>query len=203
MKHWMLALAVALGASGLVAQEAPKPETKKAEAGTEGKTAKSDKKEALTLDKLPEAAKAAITKLAGESKLTSLKARGKKDAVIYKAEWTSGGKDHEATVKADGTVLKTEDEVDAKDVPQAVQDAAKKAAPEGATLEWVKVVEGTKTLYEATASKDGKEVKEMAFDAEGKLQADDEDDADDDDGEEADDDHHGEEDDDDGEDDDD
>lgn len=168
MKTWMLALVLAIGAAGLMAQDAPKAEPKAAET----------KKEALTLDKLPEAAKTAITKLAGDAKLTSLKAKGK-EGKSYKAEWTTDGKDHEVVVSADGTVLKSEDDVDAKDVPQAVQDAAKKAAPEGSTLEWVKVVEGKKTVFEATASKDGKEVKEMAFDAEGKLQADDDDDDDD------------------------
>ncbi|MBK9974078.1 MAG: hypothetical protein IPP14_04815 [Planctomycetes bacterium] len=195
MRNWMLALVLALGATGLAAQDAPKAEPK---AEPKKAEAKPEKKEALTLDKLPEAAKTAITKLAGDNKLTKLVEKGKKDAKTYKAEWTADSKDHEVVVSAEGKVLKSEDDVDAKDVPQTVQDAAKKAAPEGAKLEWVKITEGTKTLFEATASKDGKELKTLLLDGEGKVQADDDDDdaeegkghdADDDDGEEDDDDH--------------
>ncbi len=127
------------------------------------------KDETLTLDKVPEAARNALKKLMGDNAATNLAQRGKKDAIRYEGHWTADGKKHEAVVKADGTLILTEAEVDAKEVPEVVQSAAKKAAAEGATLAFIKIrqEQKDKTFFEVRATKNA-ELKEFVFDAAGK-----------------------------------
>ena len=127
------------------------------------------KDETLTLAALPEAARNALKKLMGDNAATSLTRRGKKDAVRYEAHWTADGKKYEAVVKADGTLILTETEIDAKDVPAVVQNAATKAAAEGATITYIKIRQELKdkTFFEVKATKDAK-LQEFVFDAAGK-----------------------------------
>jgi hypothetical protein len=165
---WKAALLVALigvGATGLMAQEAkPTPPPNKKEV--------KEKKAEIT-----EAAKKALAKLAGDAKYTTERA-GKN----WKAEWTVDGKDHEAIVDGEGKLLRTEDDVDAKDVPEAVRKAAAKHFGEDIFVDFVKITKGETVFYEADSKKG-----EVVFDAAGNV-TDDDDDGDDDDDDESEDD---------------
>lgn len=143
---------------------------------------KSDKP---TLASFPEAVQKALKKQAGDNTIDKVEIKGKGDKAQYVAEWKTGDLGHEAYVSADGTLLKTEDEVASKDVPEKVQKAAKEALTGASEIEYIKIhiVKGDKTFYEAASGK-----KSFFCDAEGgKVKASDADE-DDDEGEEDDDD---------------
>ena len=166
---WKAALLVTLisfCAAGMTAQVA----IRKAD-GDKKEEKKEEKKE------ITEAAKKALTKLAGDAKLKTEAA-----GANWKGEWEVDDKDHEAIVDAEGKVLRTESEVDAKDVPEAVCTAATTKFGEDVFVEFTKITKGDKVIYEVDSKKG-----EAHFDAQGAVVADD-DDEDDDDGEDDDDD---------------
>ena len=178
MQTWktaVLVLLVSFGAAALTAQTV----TKRAEGKTETTEEKKEEKKA----EITEAAKKALQKLAGEAKI-EIESEGKN----WKAEWEVGDRDHEAIVDAEGKLIRTEEDIDAKDAPEAVRKAAAKLFGEDIFVEFTKIVitEGEKTYYEADSKKG-----EAMFDAAGAVveDNDDSDDEDaDDDGEEDDDD---------------
>jgi ribosomal protein L16/L10AE len=173
---WKAALLVALisfGAAGTMAQTV----TKRAE---EKPAVKEEKKAEIT-----EAAKKALQKLAGDAKI-EIESEGKN----WKAEWEADDKDHEAVVDAEGKLIRSEEDIDAKDAPEAVRKAAAKLFGEDTFVEFTKIVitDGEKTLYEADSKKG-----EALFDATGAVVEDDDDDEgeEDDESEEDDDDEEG------------
>jgi hypothetical protein len=93
---------------------------------------KQENEQEVSTDQLPLKAREALTKLAGEAKIIKFERERKHDVDTYEGEWKANGHEHGAVVTADGALLETEESVEAKDVPEAVQKAAAKAL-KGAT----------------------------------------------------------------------
>ncbi len=107
----------------------------------------------ISLDKVPQAARKALLKLAGKAKITEVEQQKKHGAVLYEAEWKVNGQEREATVTAEGALVKLEEEIAAKDVPGAVKRAAAKIFPDTADLEFEKK---TVIMYEVEGKINGK-----------------------------------------------
>ena len=196
-KMALLVLLVGVCAGVLQAEESDKPKTDKAPAKTE----KTDKKTEVSA-----VVRAALVKAAGTEKL-KIKHEGKEG---WRAKWVVEGKEHQAFVDAEGKLLKSEAEVDAKDVPEAVRTLGTAKFDADAKLTWDKVTLAAdeKVSYEVEGKKDGKKL-DFVIDADGKTIAaeeeddhadgeeDDDDDDDDDEEDDDEDDDDGEEDDDD------
>lgn len=180
LKTALLVLLVGIAATALAAQGV----ARKAEGKAEAKEEKKDAEKA----EVTAAAKTALQKLAGDATI-KVEAEGKN----WKAEWEANDKDHEAIVDAEGKLIRSEEDIDAKDAPEAVRTAAAKQFGEDTFVEFTKITiaEGNKTYYEADSKKG-----DAFFDANGVAvdeddidgDDDDEEDEDDDDGEEDDDD---------------
>ena len=110
--------------------------------------------EVISLEQVPAAARKALVKHAGGAKIIKVEREKEHGVVLYEAEWEAGGREHEAKVTADGDLMELEEKVEAKDVPEAVRQAAGKRFPAGAKVEYERK---TITLYEVEAKVNGKE----------------------------------------------
>jgi len=110
--------------------------------------------EELTIDQVPEAARAALLKLAGEAKIVEVESEDEHGALVYEAEWVANGRQHEAAVTADGTLVETAEVVRMEDLPSAVRAAVAKHFPGQTKLE---IEKKTIVAYEIEARIDGKE----------------------------------------------
>ncbi len=143
--------------------------------------------EQISIDKVPAKAREALLKHAQGAKFTEVEREKVRGVVFYEAEWMVDGREHEAKVTADGSLVELEEEVDAQSVPAAVRKAASKAFPKSAKLTFEKK---TIVLYEVEAKVDGKE-REVLISPSGQVhdEHDDDDDDDDDDDHDHDDNH--------------
>ena len=143
-----------------------------------------DDEDDLTLDQVPEAARAALLKLAGGAKILKAEREREHGVLVYEAQWAANGTKHEAAVTADGTLIETQEIVPAEKAPAAVRAAIAKHFGANA-----KVVVEKKMIvvYEVEAKVDGKE-KELFIFPTGRVHEDPDDDDDDDDDEHDDDD---------------
>jgi hypothetical protein len=91
--------------------------------------AKQEDEQEIATDQVPVKAREALMKLAGEAKITKFEREKQHGIDTYEGEWKINGHEHGAVVTADGTLVETEESVDAKDVPEAVRKAAAKAFP--------------------------------------------------------------------------
>lgn len=119
----------------------------------------------LSLDQVPEAARAALMKLAGNAPITEVECEKEHGMVFYEAEWAIDGREIEAKVTAGGDLVEMEEPVDAADVPEAVRAVAEKRFPGSATIKYEKV---TIVLYEIEA-KVGDKKKEITVLPTGKV----------------------------------
>ena len=108
----------------------------------------------VTLEQLPAAAREALVKLAGAAKLEEVTKESENGMDVYEGEWTVDGKDHEACVTADGSLLEMEESVAASDLPSGVQKALAKAMP---GVEKPSYVKKTIIVYEAEGRVNGKQ----------------------------------------------
>jgi hypothetical protein len=131
-----------------------------------------DEKE-MSLDQIPAEAKAAILKQAGANKIAEVEQETHDGVAVYEAEWEVNGAEHEVAVLADGTVVETEEEIDAAQAPAAVRAAIEKQFGAGAK---VSIDRKTVVLYEAEGKVDGKGM-EVIFSPTGKSHGAEEDDA--------------------------
>lgn len=131
----------------------------------------------LTLDQIPQAAREALQKLAGENKILAVEAEKEHGIQVYEAKWVANGTRTEAEVTADGALLEMEESIKPGAVPEAVRAAAEKAL---AGAEKITYERQTVVFYEAEAKIDGKE-KEVKISPAGKLMGEEEDEADDED----------------------
>lgn len=98
--------------------------------------------EDLTLEALPPAARDALVRLAGDARITEVEQEGEG---LYEAEWKVGGREHEAVVTADGTLVELEEEIEPAAAPPAVRQLiAERFGPDAA----VEVERLTVYLYE-------------------------------------------------------
>ncbi len=155
-----------------------------------------DREVALRIDQVPEPARAALLKLAGGATILKAEREREHGVLVYEAEWTANGVEHEAAVTAEGALIETEQIVSIKDLPAAARAAVAKHFPADAEL---KIEKKMVVIYEVEARINGKERELIVFPTgrvhEGHGDADDDHDDDDDDdddhGEHDDDDEHG------------
>lgn len=119
-----------------------------------------DDEDDLTIDQIPEPARAALLKLAGDAKITEAECEREHGVLVYEAGWVAGGIQYEAAVTADGALVETEETIPAKKAPAAVRAAIAKHFGANA-----KVVVEKKMIvvYEVEAKVDGKEKELLVF----------------------------------------
>ena len=112
-----------------------------------------DDEDDLTIEQVPEPARAALLKLAGGAKIVKAERDKEHGAVIYEVEWATGDTQCEAAVTADGTLVETAETIPAEKAPAAVRAAIAKHFAAGAelTIEKKMIV-----VYEVEAKADGK-----------------------------------------------
>lgn len=113
-----------------------------------------DAESVVGLDKLPKAARDALTRLAGDARIEEVTAEDEDGVKVYEGSWQIKGVEHEAEVTETGDVVETEEEVGWDAVPKAVQQAATKSYPKGTK---VTVEKKTIVLYELEAEIGGRE----------------------------------------------
>jgi uncharacterized membrane protein YkoI len=143
-----------------------------------------DDEDELTIDQVPEPARAALLELAGGANIIEAEREREHGAVIYEAEWVKNGTKYEAAVTADGALLEIEEIIPVEQAPTAVRAAIAKHFGPNAKV----VVEKTMiVVYEVEARIDGKE-REILVLPTGRVHEEDDDDDDDHDGDDDDDD---------------
>ena len=166
--------------------------------GKEMEDEEEEDEDTLTIDQIPEPARAALLKLAGGAKIAKAGSDKEHGVLVYEAEWEADGTKHDVAVTADGALLETEETVSADKLPSAIMAAiAKHFAKDAKVIVKKKMI----VIYEIEAVVDGKEKeidvfptgrihgdKEMKHGAKGKKHEKDEDEDDDED-ENHDDDH--------------
>jgi uncharacterized membrane protein YkoI len=76
-----------------------------------------DDEDDLTIDQLPEPARAALLKLAGGARIVEVEREREHGAMIYEAAWVKNGTQHEAEVTAEGALLELEETIPAEKAP--------------------------------------------------------------------------------------
>ena len=110
----------------------------------------------VALEKVPPKAQEALKKLAGTAKITEVAKESENGVDVFEAKWTIDGRVHEAAVAVDGTLVDTEEQMDVKDVPEAVRKAAAAQFP-GVDKDKLVYTKAVKVMYEAEAKVDGKD----------------------------------------------
>ncbi len=134
--------------------------------------------EEVTLDQVPEPARAALLTLAGDAKITKAEREKEDGILVFEAAWVTDGTKHEATVTADGTLIETEEIIPAEKAPAAVRAAI--ATHFGADAKVV-VEKKMIVLYEVEGKIKGEEEELLVFPT-GRVIKERDDDEDDDDG---------------------
>jgi uncharacterized membrane protein YkoI len=113
-----------------------------------------EQEEEITLDAMPEAARAALLELAGGAMITEAECEQEHGAIVYEAEWVVDGVEHEAAVTADGALVEMEEEIPLEAAPAEVRAAIAQyfGADTMVTVERKMVV-----VYEVEAEVDGEE----------------------------------------------
>ena len=119
-----------------------------------------DDEDDLTIDQVPEPARGALLKLAGQAKIVKAEREREHGVLVYEAEWIEDGAEHEAKVTAEGTLVETEETVLAENLPAAVRAAIAKHFPATAT---VTVDRKMIVVYEIEANIGGKEREVIVF----------------------------------------
>ncbi len=114
----------------------------------------------MSLDQVPEAARAALMKLAGNAPIGEVECEKEHGMVFYEAEWTIDGREIEAKVTANGDLVEMEEPVDPTDVPEAVKAVAAKKFPADAQVKYERV---TIVFYEIEAKVGNKEKEIMVL----------------------------------------
>jgi uncharacterized membrane protein YkoI len=119
-----------------------------------------DDEDDLTIDQLPEPARAALLKLAGGARIVEVEREREHGAMIYEAAWVKNGTQHEAEVTAEGALLELEETIPAEKAPAAVRAAIAKYF--GAHTKVV-VEETMIVVYEVEAKINGKDKELLIF----------------------------------------
>lgn len=94
LKHWICGAAIATGLAGFVTTAA------------QGADEKDKAKTELTIDQVPAAVKATVTKEAGkDGKIGDIEKKTKDGKTVYEAELTLGDKKYELTIAQDGKLI--------------------------------------------------------------------------------------------------
>lgn len=117
----------------------------------------------LTIADVPSAARAAITKRAGDAKLVGVESMTEAGHTVYEAAWMKGEAKIEVIVSAAGNVIAEETSLTLDQLPKELHDTAKKFAGKAE----LKLERKTVVLYELEKVTSGKSV-EMYVDATGR-----------------------------------
>jgi hypothetical protein len=133
-----------------------------------GEDKEGDEEEVITLDKAPEAVRAAAIKLAGDAKNITkvIKEEDDEDVVTYEVEYNEGAVKCAAIFSTAGDLMETEKATTEAKLPAAVMAALKKDYPKAAFAD-PQVV--TKMFYEIEVVIDGKK-HEVKVDASGNIE---------------------------------
>jgi uncharacterized membrane protein YkoI len=125
--------------------------------------------EKVPLDKLPRAVRDAVKAKFPGAELVGASKEVEKGETLYEVSFKYKGHNHDATFKADGSIVSVEKEITAKDLPRAVAEALSAKYP-GATYKKVEeVTEGGKVTYEALLVTADKKTLEVVLDPSGKV----------------------------------
>ena len=127
-----------------------------------------------SLDDLPKAVKKTVKEKYPDAKIRgTAKEKNEEGDTVYEVEMTIKGKAVDIIVDKDGDIETIEEEIDADDLPKAVQSAAAKTFPKGKITKAEKVTDedkkvtyevfvkiGDKTPFEVLMAKDGKILKD-------------------------------------------
>jgi hypothetical protein len=116
--------------------------------------------QAVTVEQVPQAARDALTKLAGTATIAKYEKEEREGATLYEADWKVDGREQGATVTADGTLVSQEEGVAVDAVPVAVKDAGAKLLPAATNLKYEKE---TFVMYKIEGTVGGKEEKVMVM----------------------------------------
>ena len=117
----------------------------------------------ISIDQVQQAARAAIGKRAGDTKLVGVESITEAGTTVYKAAWMKGDVKREVTVSVSGAVISEESSLSLAKLPRSLQALANKFAG-GAEL---KLERKNVVLYELEVVKNGKSV-EVCVDATGR-----------------------------------
>ncbi len=173
----LVSLALLAGAGAWAFAQPGQPPQAAGNSQPKGEEKEGDEEEVITLDKAPEAVRAAAIKLAGDAKNITkvIKEEDDEDVVQYEVEYNEGAVKCAAIFSAAGDLMETEKSTTEAKLPAAVMAALKKDYPK-ATLANPFVV--TKMFYEVEIVIDGKK-HEVRVDASGNIEDESKDDGDD------------------------
>jgi uncharacterized membrane protein YkoI len=144
-----------------------------------------DDEDDLTIEQVPEPARAALLELAAGGKIIEAERDREHGVIVYEAAWVKDGTEHEAAVTVDGALLELEEIIPAAKAPKAVQAAIAQHFGPNAEV----VVEKTMiVVYEVEAKTDGRDKELIIFPTGRVHDGHDHDDDDDDDNDDDDDD---------------
>ncbi len=164
----LVSLALITGAGAWAFAQPGQPPQPAGQAQPKGEDKEGDEEEVITLDKAPEAVRAAAIKLAGEAKNITkvIKEEDDEDVVQYEVEYNEGAVKCAAIFSVTGDLMETEKATTEVKLPAAVMAALKKDYPK-ATFADPQVV--TKMFYEIEVVIDGKK-HEVKVDASGNIE---------------------------------
>jgi uncharacterized membrane protein YkoI len=149
MKHLSL-LVASIAAAGLVC------------------AAENDDEKPVKFADLPAKAQQVVKQHATPEQITKLTQESEDGKTVFDVEFTKAGKHGELALTADGTIVSSEEQVEGKDVPDAVRKTAEEQSAGGKLGTIMKATEDGKTQYEVVITKDGKD-SEIAVAPDGKL----------------------------------
>jgi uncharacterized membrane protein YkoI len=128
-----------------------------------------EKEDAVSMDKVPQAAKDALEQYASESDVKGVEKGDQDGTKVYEFDITQGARSFELAVTPDGKFMGTEENIQLTDMPEAAQAALKAQTGDGKLSGFEKAVgQNHKTTYEADIEKNGKKT-EVAVDADGNV----------------------------------
>ena len=128
-----------------------------------------EKEETIAMDKVPQAARDALTKYATGTEVKSVEKADHDGKTVYEFTIEKGGRKYELALSPKGKYKGTEEDVEFSTMPEAVQAAFKTLAAGGKISGGEKAEDAHhKVTYEADIEKDGKK-SEIAVDANGKV----------------------------------
>jgi hypothetical protein len=164
----IVSLALLAGAGAWAFAQPGQPQQSAGQAQPKGEEKEDDDEEVITLDKAPEAVRAAAIKLAGDAKNITkvIKEEDDEDVVTYEVEYNEGAVKCAAIFSTAGELMETEKGTTEAKLPAAVTAALKKDYPK-ATFADPQTV--TKMFYEIEIVIDGKK-HEVKVDASGNIE---------------------------------
>lgn len=130
--------------------------------------------EKVPLDKVPAAVTKAVTAKFPGAKLKQAEKEVEEGTTLYEIGLEYEGHNYDVTAKEDGTIVETEKEIAAADLPKPVADALKAKYPGAKYKKVEEVTKGGETKYEALLVPEGKKAREVVLDRQGKILEDEE-----------------------------